>query len=59
MNGLNELYTFAPGALLTDNLMHFMNQSVQLDYRYWVTGAVISIIALWIGAGRFTKQDMD
>ncbi|WP_339184342.1 ABC transporter permease [Oceanobacillus sp. FSL W7-1293] len=59
VNGLNELYTFAPGALLTDNLMHFMNQSVQLDYRYWVTGAVISVIALWIGAGRFTKQDMD
>ncbi|WP_080873863.1 ABC transporter permease [Oceanobacillus timonensis] len=59
VNGLNELYTFAPGALLTDNLMHFMNQSVQLDDRYWVTGAVISVIALLIGAGRFTKQDMD
>jgi len=59
INGWNEFYLFAPSTQLNDNLMSFMNQSMQLDYRNWVTGIVISVIALFIGALRFTSQDID
>ncbi|WP_413375704.1 ABC transporter permease [Alkalihalobacillus sp. 1P02AB] len=59
VSGLNELYKYAPSTLLNDNLMSFMNQTAQFDYLFWVTGMVISLILLPIGANRFAKQPID
>src|SRR5690625_892971 len=57
--GLNELYKYAPSTLLTENLMSFMDQAVQIDYQYWIVGIVISVISLLIGTNRFAKQNIN
>lgn len=59
ITGLNELYTYAPDTLLSENLMRFMEGSARFGYEYWVTGVVISGLALLIGAKKFTVQDID
>ncbi|WP_088036397.1 ABC transporter permease [Evansella clarkii] len=56
---LNEFYRYAPSTLLNDNLMNFMDQSAQFDYRFWITGIAISLIFLIIGAMRFTNKNID
>lgn len=56
---LNEFYQYAPSTLLNDNLMSFMDQSAQFDFRYWVTGVVISLVFLAIGMMRFTNKNID
>lgn len=56
---LNGLYHYAPSTLLNENLMNFVNEAPQLGYRYWLTSIVISVICLWIGTKRFTKQNID
>lgn len=61
ISGINELYLYAPSTLLDDNLMNFITQTVQVqfEYRPWVTGIVISVIFLLIGANKFAKQNID
>lgn len=59
ISGLDELYKYAPSTLLSDNLTSFMDQAAHFDYHYWVTGIVISVIALLIGAKKFAKQNID
>ncbi|GAA0366359.1 ABC transporter permease [Bacillus horti] len=58
ISGMNELYTFAPSTLLNENLMSFMAQDVQSEYRPWLTGIVMSVIVLLIGSRRFAKQEI-
>ncbi|MFD1851616.1 ABC transporter permease [Oceanobacillus bengalensis] len=57
--GLDALYHYAPSTLLSDNLMDFVNDSVHFGSEYWITGTVISGIALLIGAKWFAKQNID
>lgn len=57
--GLNELYKYAPSTLLNENIVSFMEQAAQIDYQYWITGIVISVISLLIGASRFAKQNIN
>ncbi len=57
--GLDELYLYAPSTLLNENLMSFMNQAADFDYRYWIAGIVISVISLLIGAKKFANQNID
>lgn len=59
VSGLNELYQYAPSTQLNENLMHFMDQTVQFELSYWITGIVISVICLLIGVRRFAKQNID
>ena len=59
ISGLNQLYKYTPNTLLNDNLMSFMDQTVQLDYRYWLVGTIISVIVLLIGVGKFAKKNID
>jgi len=59
ISGLDGLYKYAPSTLLDKNLMDFMDQAAQFGYRYWITGIVISVISLLIGARKFTKQNID
>jgi ABC-2 type transport system permease protein len=56
---LNEFYQYAPSTLLNDNLMSYMDQSAQFDFRFWVTGIVISLIFLIIGMMMFTNKNID
>ncbi|WP_243290954.1 ABC transporter permease [Bacillus sp. FJAT-47783] len=57
--GLNELYKYMPSTMLSDNLMNFVDDVVQFDYKFWVVGIVISLIALLIGARKFSNQNID
>ncbi len=59
VTGLNEIYKYTPNTLLNDNLMHFMDGTVQFEYLYWIIGIVISVIAILIGAKRFKNQSID
>ena len=43
--------------LLNENLLNFMNHTVQFGYQYWITGIAISVIALLIGVTKFAKQN--
>lgn len=56
---LNELYLYAPDSLLHENLMSFLNNQAVLGFEYWISGFVISGIALWFGATRFAKHNID
>ncbi|WP_240510164.1 ABC transporter permease [Virgibacillus profundi] len=56
---LYMLFDYTPSTLLNENLMSFVNNSAHFDYRHWVTGIVISVISLLIGAKRFAKQNID
>ncbi|MFD1929549.1 ABC transporter permease [Sporosarcina siberiensis] len=53
---LQDVYKYAPDALLQDNLLNFMNQTVQFGYQYWIIGALLSVIALLMGVTKFAKQ---
>ncbi len=57
--GLNELYHYAPDTLLNENLMNYMDETVQFGYHYWVTGLVITAVALFIGVKRFASTNID
>lgn len=57
--GLNELYKYAPSTQLNDNLIHFMGQTVQFEFSYWITGLIISATFLLIGLRNFTKQHIN
>lgn len=57
--GLNELYKYVPNTLLNDNLISFMDGTVQFDYQYWVVGIVISVISLLMGAKKFANKNID
>lgn len=59
VSGLDELYQYAPSTQISENLMNFMGQTVQFEISYWITGIVISVICLLIGARRFAKQNID
>lgn len=59
ISGLDGLYKYAPNTLLNENMVNFMDQAIQFDYRPWIVGIVISVISLLIGARRFTKQNID
>lgn len=59
ITGLNELYKYAPNTLLDENLMSFFNNAVQFSYQYWVTGIVLSVIALLIGTRKFAELNID
>ncbi|WP_245544964.1 hypothetical protein [Lentibacillus jeotgali] len=56
---LYMLFDYTPSTLLNENLMSFVNYSVQFDYRHWVTGIMISVISLLIGVKGFAKQNID
>ncbi|MEH7382250.1 ABC transporter permease [Bacillus sp. JJ1533] len=58
-SGLSAIYEYTPNALLNDNLINYMIDAVQFSYQCWVIGIVISVIALFIGASRFAKQNID
>lgn len=55
----NTLFDYNPSTLLNENLMSFMNNSAQFDYRHWVTGILVSVISLLIGVKGFAKQNID
>src|SRR5690625_6628486 len=55
VSGLDELYHYAPSTQLSENLMNFMGQTVQLEMGYWITGIVISVICLLIGDRKSTR----
>lgn len=59
ITGLNELYHYAPDTLLNENLMEFFNNTAAFGFEYWLTGIIISGIALLIGAKRFAKHNID
>lgn len=59
ISGLDELYKYAPSTEFNENLMSFMDQSTQFEFRYWITGIVISVICLLIGVRKFAKQYID
>ncbi|CEG29036.1 ABC transporter permease [Bacillus sp. B-jedd] len=59
ISGLNELYKYTPDTLLTDNLMGFLDDAVQFDFKYWVVGIVISVISLLIGSKKFVTKNID
>lgn len=56
---LDQLYKYAPSAQFNQNLMSYMEQTTQLEVNYWITGIVISVIVLLIGAKKFSKQNID
>ncbi|GAF66618.1 hypothetical protein BTS2_3519 [Bacillus sp. TS-2] len=58
IQGLSELYKYAPDSLLTDNLFMFMNGEVQLDIRFWIVGFIIAFVSLLIGSRTFKKQSI-
>ncbi|WP_040285929.1 hypothetical protein [Sporosarcina koreensis] len=53
------LYDYAPDTLLGRNLMDFMDQSLQFSAACWMTGAILSAVAIGIGITKFTKQTID
>lgn len=55
----NTLFDYNPSTLLNENLMSFMNNSAQFEYRHWVTGILVSVISLLIGVKGFAKQNID
>ncbi|MGM8365650.1 ABC transporter permease [Virgibacillus sp. W0181] len=57
--GIDEVFKYAPSTQLDENLMNFMDMAAGFDYRYWVTGIVISVLSLLIGARKFAKQNID
>lgn len=57
--GLDELYKYAPNMLLNDNLVKFLNHESAFDYRFWITGFVISALSLLIGVKKFAKKPID
>ena len=59
ISGLNELYKYTPSELLNENLINFMAQTVQLDFRFWVAGIFIALVILPIGVRKFAKQNID
>src|SRR5699024_5559591 len=56
---LYMLFDYTPSTLLNENLMSFMNQEAQFDYRHWGVGIIISVISLLIGVKRFAKINID
>lgn len=58
-SGLRELREYAPSTLLNDNLMSFLDNTVQFDFKYWAVGIIISVISLLIGAKRFANKNID
>ncbi|MBK3493486.1 ABC transporter permease [Viridibacillus sp. YIM B01967] len=56
---LHEVYKYAPDTLLHENLLNFMNHTVQFGYQHWITGVLLSLIALLIGVTKFAKQPID
>ncbi|MHA6260083.1 ABC transporter permease [Sporosarcina sp. CAU 1771] len=56
---LQDVYKYAPDSLLNENLFNFMNQTVQFGFEYWITGGLLSLIALRIGVTKFAKQTID
>lgn len=56
---LNEVYKYAPDTLLNENLLNFMNHTIQFSYQHWITGVVVSVIVLLIGVSGFSKQTVD
>ncbi|PIC62987.1 ABC transporter permease [Sporosarcina sp. P13] len=59
VTSLQDVYKYAPDALLNDNLLHFMNDTVTFGYQYWITGVLLSVIVLLIGVTKFAKQTID
>lgn len=59
IEGLKDLYRYAPNSLFDQNLMNYMDDMAQLGYEYWIVGIIISCIALFIGAKGFTKKDIN
>ena len=57
--GLNELYKYVPDTLFSDNLISFMDGTVQFSHQSWLVGLVISMIALLIGSKRFANHNID
>lgn len=55
----DQLYKYAPSTLLDENLMQYMDQTVQLDVRFWLVGMVVSVIFLTIGVRKFAKQTIN
>lgn len=56
---LHEIYKYAPDTLLQENLLNFMNHTVQFGYQHWLMGVLLSLIALLIGVTKFSKQTID
>jgi len=59
ISALEEMYRYAPSALLSENSIKFMNLQAQFDYHYCVVGVVISVVSLLIGAKIFARQNID
>lgn len=56
---LQQVYKYAPDTLLHENLVNFMNHTVQFSFQYWIIGMLLSLIALLIGVTKFSKQTID
>ena len=56
---LQEVYKYAPDTLLNENLLNFMNQTVQFGTQTWITGVLLSLIALLMGVTKFAKRTID
>lgn len=59
VEGLSQLYKLTPSALLNENNMNYMDYTVTLDWRFWLVGMIISIVALSLGSRAFYKKDID
>lgn len=59
ISGLSKVYKYAPSTLLNENLMSFMGEAAQIDYRYWFAGIVISVVFLIIGRRQFAKLNIE
>lgn len=56
---LQQVYKYAPDSLLNENLLNFMNHTVQFGYQHWITGVLLSLTVLLIGVLKFEKQTID
>lgn len=59
ISGLDQLYKYTPSTLLNENIMEFLDYTVQLDVRFWLVGLVVSVIMLPVGVRQFAKQHIE
>lgn len=56
---LQDLYKWTPSALLNENALGFMKNTVTFAWSNWVIGISLSLIILVLGLVQFHKKDID